>query len=152
MRWNSLLTGLALTFTFGIAGVASAQGAGSPDRPRDGQEGRRGPGGRGGMEMLLNGITLSADQQAQVKALGDRQRAQMEAERSQGGSTFDPRAARERGDTAGMGAWRAQMEQRREQQISALRTILTPDQRVQFDKNVTDMKARMAERGPRPNR
>jgi Spy/CpxP family protein refolding chaperone len=140
MRRNSFITGLALALTLGSAGVAAAQGVGSPDRPRDSQQAgddRRGPGGRGGQEaMLLRGITLSADQQAQLKDLGDRQRQQRETERAQGG------AAR-----GGNGDARAAREQRRDQHIAAVRALLNADQRVQFDKNVTELKARMAERG-----
>ena len=40
-----------------------------------------------------------------------------------------------------MAARRAQMEQRFEQRIAAIRGILTADQRTQFDKNVAEMKA-----------
>jgi Spy/CpxP family protein refolding chaperone len=152
MRKNSVITALALALTLGTAGVASAQGVGSADRPRDAQEGgRRGPGGRGGPEMLLQGITLSADQQAQIKALGDRQRQQWEAERAQRGGNAG--AQRERGDTTGMGARRAEMQQRRDQHIAAVRAVLTPAQQVQFDKNVAEMKAHAPERGrDRPDR
>ena len=157
MRRNSLITGLALAL--GAAGVASAQGVGSPDRPRDAQDSgfRRGPGARGEREaMLLRGITLTSDQQAQLKDLRDRWRQQMEAERSQRdrgrGGNGEARPQREPGDTAGMGARRAQMEQRRDQRIAAIRGILNADQRVQFDKNVADLKAH-AEGGPeRPDR
>jgi protein CpxP len=149
MRKNSLITAFALALTLSAAGVASAQGVGA-DRPRDSQQDgvRRGPGGPEG--MLLRGITLSADQQARVKALGDAQRQQWEAERAQRGNAG---AQRERGDTAGMGARRAEMQQRRDQRIAALRAVLTPDQQVQFDKNVAEMKARGPGRGgERPDR
>ena len=152
MRKNSLITALALALSLGAAGVATAQGVGA-DRPRDAQQegGRRGPGGRGGPEvMLLQGITLTADQQAQIKALGDRQRQQFEAERAQRGNAG---AQRERGDTTGMGARRAEMQQRRDQHIAALRAVLNADQQVQFDKNVAEMKAHAPERGrDRPDR
>jgi Spy/CpxP family protein refolding chaperone len=157
MRGNSLITTLALALTLGTAGVLSAQGVAGADRPRDSQQegARRGP-GRGGQEsMLLRGITLNADQQAQIKTLGDRQRQQWEAERAQrdaarGGNAGAPR---ERGDTTGMGARRAQMEQRREQHIAAVRAVLNADQQVQFDKNVAEMKAHAPERGRgRPDR
>ena len=151
MRKNSVITALALALTLGTAGVASAQGVNGADRPRGAQEGgRRGPGGRGGPEtMLLRGITLSADQQAQIKSIGDRQRQQFEAERAQrdaarGGNAGAPR---ERGDTTGMGARRAQMQQRRDQHVAALRAVLNADQQVQFDKNVAEMKAHAPERG-----
>src|SRR4051812_43784868 len=100
MRKNSFITAFALALTLGAAGMASAQGVGV-DRPRDAQQdgGRRGPGGP--EAMLLRGITLSADQEARIKALGDAQRQQWEAERAQRGNAG---AQRERGDTTGMGA------------------------------------------------
>jgi Spy/CpxP family protein refolding chaperone len=151
MRTNSVITGLALALTLGATGVASAQGVASPDRPRDAQDSgfRRGAGGRGGAEAtLLRGITLTPDQQAQLKDLRDRGRQQMDAERSQhdrGGN--EARSQRQPGDTAGMGARRAQLEQRRDQRIAALRGILNADQQVQFDKNVAEMKAHAGERG-----
>jgi hypothetical protein len=153
MQKSSLITAFALALTLGTAGVASAQGVGA-DRPRDAQQqgDRRGPGGRGGPEqMLLRGITLSSDQQTRIKTLGDGWRQQMEAERAQrGASGAQPR---ERGDTTGMGARRAQMQQRRDQHIAALRSVLNADQQVQFDKNVAEMKARGPERGgQRPDR
>ena len=153
MRKNSLITAVALALTLGAAGVASAQGV-SADRPRESQQDggfRRGPGGRGGPEtMLLRGITLSADQQARIKALGDAQRQQWEAERAQRGNAG---AQRQRGDTTGMGARRAEMQQRREQHITALRAVLNADQQAQFDKNVAEMKAHAPERGrDRPDR
>jgi Spy/CpxP family protein refolding chaperone len=154
MQKNSVITAFALALTLGTVGVASAQGVGGADRPRDSQQdgGRRGPGGRGGPEtMLLQGITLTADQQAQIKALGDRQRQQYEAERAQRGGNAG--APRERGDTTGMGARRAEMQQRRDQHVAALRAVLTADQQVQFDKNVAEMKAHAPERGrERPDR
>jgi Spy/CpxP family protein refolding chaperone len=97
--------------------------------------------------MLLRGITLSADQQAQIKTISDRQRQQSEAERAQrGGNAGVPR---ERGDTTGMGARR----QRRDQYVASLRAVLNGDQQAQFDKNVADMKAHAPGRGgDRPDR
>lgn len=96
--------------------------------------------------MLLKGITLSADQKARVKALRERQHKDMQAQRAKGN---DGRSAqtRQRGDTTGFGARRAQMEQRREQQFAELRSILNSEQRVQFDKNVAELKARFSQRG-----
>ena len=152
MHTNSVITGLALALTLGAAGIASAQGVARPDRSREAQDSGfgRGPGGRGGREgMLLRGITLSPDQQAQLKDLRDRGRQQMDAERSQRdrGGNGEARPQRQPGDTAGMGARRAQMEQLRDQRIAAIRGILNADQRVQFDKNVAELKAHAAERG-----
>ena len=141
MRKSTVITTLALALTIGVAGTAAAQ-YGAPDSGM-----RRGPGGRGNPEaMLLRGITLSSDQQARVDQMADARRKEMEAQRAARGDS-GARSERERGDTTGMGARRAEMERRRDAQIASLRAILTDDQRVQFDKNVAELKARMAERG-----
>ncbi len=150
MRKISVTGILALALTLGTAGVAAAQGTARPDRQRADSTFRRGPGGPGGQNgLLLRGITLSASQQARLKELREGERKQMQAEHPQGHRDAGAREARQRGDTTGMGARRAQMMQRREQQFAAIRGILNSDQRVQFDKNVTDMKARMGQRGER---
>lgn len=44
---------------------------------------------------------------------------------------------------------RTQMEQARAQHIVAVRNIFTAERRIQFDKNVAELKAREAERGQR---
>lgn len=154
MQKISVITVLALALTLGTSSVVIAQSGGRPNTQRAGQQDstlRRGPNGRGGPNaMLLRGITLSASQQTRVQELRDSQRKQMEANRPQGqpgrGENPQARVARERGDTTSMGARRAQMGQRREQHIGALRSILNADQRVQFDKNVAEMKAHAGER------
>ncbi len=133
--------GLAFALSVGAAAASSAQVA---QRPADTQQqARRGGGGRG-ENMLLNGINLSATQKQQVEAVRAEQRKEMEANRARreqkGGG------ARTQRDTTGMGARRTEMGKRREQEFAKIRTILTPDQRVQFDRNVADMKARMAQR------
>jgi hypothetical protein len=93
--------------------------------------------------MLLKGITLNADQKAKVTAIRERQRAQFSAQRK----TAQARPEHQRGDTTGFGARRAEMEQRRTAQVTELRSILNADQRVQFDKNVAEMKSRVAKGG-----
>ena len=98
--------------------------------------GRRG-GDRG--QMLLQGITLSADQQTQVQAIRERHRAEMQG--------LNPR---ENPDD------RAKMMQNVQAQVAEIRAVLTPDQQVQFDKNVAEMRQRMQDRGgsggPPPSR
>jgi hypothetical protein len=145
MRKNPIIMGLALALTLGASGLAAAQGTARPERSYGAQQDsgfRRGPGGRGGPEgMLLRGITLSADQQTRLQQLADSRRKQFEAEHPQGGGS--------------QGADAQGRQQRREQHVAAIREILNADQRVQFDKNLAEMKARGAERrgGPdRPNR
>jgi len=141
MKKVSIVPVIALALTLGVAGIASAQGGGRPDGQRAAQQDsthRRGFGRRGGPDaILLRGITLSASQKTRVEALRDSARKQMEANR--------PKGQIARGDTTGMGARRAQMQQFREKRIAELRQILTSDQRVQFYKNVAELKARMAE-------
>jgi hypothetical protein len=151
MKKVSVIPVLALALTLGTSSLVSAQSAGRPDRQRAEQQDsthRRGVGRRGGSDgFLLRGITLSASQQARVKTLRESERKQMEANflRGQAGKP-QARPERQRGDTAGMGARRAQMQQFREKRIAALRTILSSDQRTQFDKNVAEMKAHAGDR------
>jgi len=142
-----------------VAGATSLYAQGGP--PGGGRGRAGGMGGRGGPGMmldrqLLQNITLTDAQQAKLEAWRTAQREQMEAQRGQGGrgaGNFEAiRDAREKGDTAEVRrlveAQRAEMDARRDQQIAAIRGILTSDQYAQFDANVADMKKREAERGP----
>jgi protein CpxP len=156
---KSILIGLGLAVS-----VASTVIAQSPDTTRGrghkggrgaehGQmEGRRGRGGPDG--LLLKGITLTEGQRTQIAQLNKTQRGQMEAKRGANkGQMEKVREARQRGDTAAvraaMAQRRTQMEQERAQHIAAIRNILTAEQRVQFDKNVAELKARETERAQR---
>ncbi len=139
-----------------IAALAVAASAGTVVAQNPGG---RGPGGRGGpgggMMMdraLLKGITLTDEQKAKVEALNKSEREKMQAQRGGGRAEFEAlRAAREKGDTATMNKLMAEqrsvMEARRDEQISALRAILTPDQQATFDANLAEMKKMQAERG-----
>jgi len=152
---KSIFMGLGLALS--LAGITAAQQAGSdaPRRDRGGQRG--GPGGRfgqGGEGLLLKDITLSDAQNAQLEQLRESQKANMQANHDAMKKQWDEaRAARQRGDTAAARAImernRPAMEAARAQQIAAIRNILTADQRVQFDKNVADLKQREAQRGQR---
>ena len=153
MTHKTLTSALALALTLATtAGAQSTDRDNRAERPRGAQQdsvGRRGP--RGGPErMLLRGITLSAEQQAKLVDLRRRERAAFDAKRPNrqdgaNGQSGAARPRRERGDTTGMAARRAEMQQRFEQRIAAVREILTPAQRTQFDKNVGELKARRAE-------
>ncbi|PYP78335.1 MAG: hypothetical protein DMD35_11695 [Gemmatimonadetes bacterium] len=141
----------ALALVLALSATAGAQRTDRDDRverPRGAQQDSVGRRGRGGPErMLLRGITLSADQQAKLADLQRRERAAFDANRSRpqdgaNGRNDTARPRRERGDTTGMAARRAEMQQRFEQRIAAVREILTADQRTQFDKNVAELKAR----------
>ncbi len=170
MRKATFIPGLALAL-FGVASVATAQGQNRQERPRGAQADsgfHRGPGGRGGRGpegMLLRGITLTADQKTRIAAIGERERKAFEANRPKGekggqGRNGQARPQRQRGDTAAFAARRAEMEKRREQHVAELRTVLTSEQRVQFDRNVAEMKQRFSQRmggergqkGERPRR
>ncbi|MGA2383574.1 MAG: hypothetical protein ABSG61_09075 [Gemmatimonadales bacterium] len=96
------------------------------------------PGGQGGfaqrrMQMLLNGITLTADQQAKIDSIQKDYQAKMPAMTP--GQMPDS-------------ASRAQRFELMRQQNMAIRAVLTPDQQTIFDKNVADMNARMPRRPP----
>lgn len=156
MNKLSLTSALLLAVT--VATAAGAQSTNRPDWPRRDQAAgqqdstfRRGP--RGPEGMLLRGITLSADQQKQLADLRDRERKEWEANRPrrQDGQA-GPGAQgerRQRPDSATMAKRRAEMEQRFEQRIAAVRQILTSEQRVQFDKNVAELKAHRQQDGGR---
>ncbi|MFL5618964.1 MAG: Spy/CpxP family protein refolding chaperone [Gemmatimonadaceae bacterium] len=159
MTYRTLTTALALALTVAAsAGAQSTQGTDRgqrAERPRGAQQDSVGRRGRGGPErMLLRGITLTTDQQSKLADLQRRERAQFDANRPRrqdgaNGQNGAVRPQRERGDTTGMAARRAEFEKGFEQRIAAVRNILTADQRVQFDKNVAELKARRAENGAR---
>ena len=111
------------------------------DRGPDGN-GRGGPGGQGGQgqreDMALRGITLTSDQQQRVDAIRANYRTQMEQARQQAGS-----------DRAAM---RQAMQPMMEKQQAEIRNVLNTEQQAQYDRNVTEMRARMQQGGGRrPN-
>ncbi|MEX2152589.1 MAG: Spy/CpxP family protein refolding chaperone [Gemmatimonadaceae bacterium] len=150
------LMGLGLALSLAGTAVAQQTGQDVPRRPRaEGKQGPRSEGRRGGPDgLLLKDIALTEGQRAQIAQLRKAERDKVEARREQGKKQVDEmRAARERGDTTAARAIRARnrqaMEQERAQHIAAIRTVLTADQRVQFDKNVAELKQREQERGAR---
>lgn len=155
MRKHTMAMGVALALSLGGAGIAAAQSTTPIDRPQAEQH-DRGPGGRrGGPErMLLKGVTLSSAQKAKLEEMRKADRDQMEKHRGDMRGSFDQiRAARERGDTATarslMEKARSQMEQRREQHFTAIRSVLTADQQRQFDANVAEWKQHARDRQAR---
>lgn len=123
---------LAVTMLVGATAVATAQD------PQPQQQGQR-TGGRGNMmAMMMQGITLSAEQQAKVDSIsakfaGERQ-ALMQDE------SLDQDARRAKG--------RAMMTR----QLDLVKALLTDEQKKVLEKNQADMQARMqgAQR-PQPN-
>ncbi|MFL5465112.1 MAG: Spy/CpxP family protein refolding chaperone [Gemmatimonadaceae bacterium] len=121
---------LAAALCVGITSVAAAQGATTPQ----GQgEARRG-GGMGG--MLLKDITLTDAQKDQIKTIREKYLPQqVELRKSaQATGSFDD-------------ATRAKMADLQNKQAAEIRAILTADQQATFDKNLAEMKAKMAARG-----
>jgi protein CpxP len=155
---KSILIGLGLAAS--LAGIAAAQQPGADAPKRERAEGRRGgPDGRfedraGPRGLLFKDITLTDAQKTQLKELRKAQHDKMDANKEQRRKQFDAlKAAREKSDTVAVKAIMARnrqtMEQARAQEIVAIRTILTAEQRVQFEKNVVELKQREAERAQR---
>lgn len=154
MTHRTLTTAIALALTVAAsAGAQSADRGPRAERPNGAQQDGIGRRGRGGPErMLLRGITLSADQQTKLADLQRKDREHFLAnrprrDRDRNGGNRAERPQRQRGDSTGMAARRAEFAKRFEQRIADVRNILTTDQRAQFDKNVAELKARRAEKG-----
>ena len=135
-----------------------------------GKRGERGRGERGFGRRpdfgraLLQGITLSAAQQEQLKSLQQRhlaQRGDSLRGRQRDGARGDLRngvrdnavrqngksTARQRPDSAARAAMLTQRQQQFDQRASEIRTILTAEQRPTFDQNVRTMREKLA-KGP----
>ncbi|HKC81745.1 MAG TPA: hypothetical protein VKB91_11170 [Gemmatimonadaceae bacterium] len=123
---------LAFALCAGMTSVAAAQG--QPEGQKGQGDMRRG-GGMGG--MLLKDITLTDAQKDQIKTIREKyvpkQLELQKAVQATGVPADD--------------ATRAKMAELRSQQSAEIRAVLTADQQVQFDKNLAEMKARMAARG-----
>jgi Spy/CpxP family protein refolding chaperone len=117
-KFVALCIGLAL----GAAAVAGAQSPGGGG----GFAGRR-------MQRLLQGITLTAAQQAKVDSITAKYRPQM--------PPFTPGAPPD-------SATRAKMRALFGNQDEEIRAVLTPDQQKVWDQNVTEMRNRMQQRAP----
>ena len=130
MSWIKLaVAGVALCAG---ASVASAQGAPAGTNPPQGAaQGGQGRGGRG-MAMLMEGITLSEAQQAQLGEIAAKYRAERQKlmpNGMQGGPPDD--------------ATRAKMGEMMDKQSAEVRAILTADQQKTFDANVEKRKLTM---------
>lgn len=116
---------LAAALCVGMTTVAAAQNT----EPQQGQGEAR---GRGMGGMLLKDITLTDAQKAQIKTIRDKyvpQQMELRKAAQATGSMDD--------------ATRAKMMDLQTKQAAEIRAILTADQQTQFDKNMTEMKARM---------
>ena len=114
----------------GVSAAATAQ-----DPQPQGQ--RQGGGGRQ-TGMLMQGITLTAEQQAKVDSISARYAEQRRAVMQDESVDQDTRRAK----------GRELMGKQRDE----IRALLTDEQKKVFDKNVEDMQARMQGGGGRPPR
>lgn len=119
---------MAIALCAASASIASAQ------RPDSTGGGRRGPAG----PNLLEGITLTEMQQAQVKAIREKYAPQRMEIMQQLRSTGMPADS----------ATRAKMVGITEAETADIRAILTAEQQKILDKNVVDRRERMAQRRP----
>jgi Spy/CpxP family protein refolding chaperone len=121
---------LAIALCVGATSVAVAQG----QNPPQGQGEMRRGGGMGG--MLLKDINLTDAQKAQIKTIREKYAPQQMELRKSAQAVGGPPDE----------ATRTKMMDLQTKQAAEIRAVLTADQQATFDKNLVDMKARMAER------
>lgn len=138
MKLRLALTALSAVLLAGVAAPAAHAQGGAPSdaRPRAGGMGNQ----QRMTEMLFQGISLSADQQAKIKAVEEKFQPRMDAMRE------EMRGAMQGG--APNPELRAKMTTLNTEQRTALRAVLTPDQQKQFDENIAKMPQRGGGRPP----
>ncbi|WP_284348567.1 Spy/CpxP family protein refolding chaperone [Roseisolibacter agri] len=159
---RALSLGTALTLG---AAVLSAQAPAQRPQPRRGaQQQPQAAGDRVGRAagLLFRDITLTDAQRTRVREVQQRyaeQRRELASEAramapKRARSDSAARGERQRPDSATRVATRAQREQLRarmqqltDRQFADLRTVLEPSQQAAFDRNVSELKQRMAQRG-----
>lgn len=112
--------------------VAALLAASATSASAQNQQGQR-RGGGDPSSMLLQGITLTAAQQAKIDSLGRQMMAEMAAMRAD--TTVEVEARRAKG------------REMRTRQVEAIKAILNEEQRKVLEKNVADMQARMQQGG-----
>jgi Spy/CpxP family protein refolding chaperone len=117
--------------------AAMLVGAASVSFAQDAQQQAAPPQGRPNMmATLMQGITLSAEQQPKVDAIVKKYSEERQALRQDQSLDQDARRAKGRELMA--------------KQSDEIKALLTDDQKKVFEKNVTDMQARMQGGGQRP--
>jgi Spy/CpxP family protein refolding chaperone len=137
MRRSGFALALGAALVAGTACAKRAAGTQDTTPTAQGSVAERGPGeGRGGRgrggpreDMMLRGITLTADQQSRVDSIRQKYRAQRQA--------LDPRNNPDD---------RQKMMDLMRQQSDEIRAVLTADQQKVYDQNVAEMRQRMQER------
>ena len=131
------MVGIGLAMALAGAAAAQQPGQAPGSKQEHGMRGERG--GRGGPDgLLLKGIELTDGQRTQIAQLRKTQRDAMQSKREGGRPESGTKEARAQ-----------ERAQARAQHIAAVRNVLTAEQRVQFDKNVAELKAHRAENGGR---
>lgn len=133
MQYRNIASTAVLALGLVLASTLSAQ---TQTTPPAGGPGQRGPGRM--QAMALEGITLTAAQQAKVDSITAATRAQM--------PTMTP-------GTPPSDADRAKMRSLSMASVQQVRAVLTPDQQKIYDKNVANMQQMMQQRmqgGPPP--
>lgn len=97
---------------------------------------------------MFKGIELSAQQKQEVKAIHAKYRDQYASRQGNRQHTDSARAQRREA----MREQFAKNSQLRQQEMADIRGVLTADQRVTFDRNVAELKARMQERANKGQR
>ncbi|HET9453186.1 MAG TPA: hypothetical protein VFO66_02785 [Gemmatimonadaceae bacterium] len=117
----------------GSASIATAQDP-QPQPQGQGQgPGGRAMGGNRGMGMMMQGITLSAEQQVKMDSIAaktQRERQAVIADQSIEGP-----------------AKRGKIMELMTKQQEEIKAILTPEQKTVYEKNIADMQARMQQGG-----
>lgn len=114
----------------GSASIATAQ---DPQPQPQGQGQAQGRAGNRGMAMLLQGITLTAEQQVKMDSINARTQAQRQAYMAD--QSLDGPARREK------------MMEMMNKQREEIKAVLTAEQKTVFEKNVAEMQARMQQQG-----
>lgn len=118
-----------------LAGALLALGSATVVQAQSAPTGRMQGGQRGGrmMQMLMNGITLTADQQKQYDAIVAKYQDQMQSARTEANGDRD--------------AMRTKMRDLMSKEGDEIKAILTDEQRKVYDQNVKDMEARRQQMG-----
>ena len=119
-----IVAAIAVVLSAGSTSVSEAQTQAQQDETQRG----RGMGGR-----ILEGITLTDAQKVQQKAIREKYAPQI-------------MSLRKTAEVTGTPMDQTKLQAIQTAQIAELRVILTAEQQVIFDKNVAEMRARMAER------
>lgn len=140
---------------------AGKQGHGKQGHGKHGAgKGQKGEMRERGMRAMFKDITLTADQQTRIKAIGDKYRPQRESlAEAMRPAMNEARDARQRGDSAAAKAAiartadnRTKLAALRDQQMSEIRSVLTAAQQTTFDRNVSQMKEKMEQHRGRGGR